>query len=170
MWRYDRRSGNCNFSNCKVTRKNFRTSSALALQCHGFESRWSPEILGGGLRFGVQIAIITTTIIFSHKFVFPQFTSSFRWEVFVTFGVYTNQKLVYLQTIVTLAPFCIPTSSLPLLLSYYTDLATQGERQLTTAGANQSVATSAYYLFEPLIKISFSFIITGSRGYRPKHI
>ena len=38
--RYDRRSGNCNFSNCKLTRKNFGTSTgfepmafALALQC-----------------------------------------------------------------------------------------------------------------------------------------
>ena len=37
--RYDRRSGNCNFSNCKLTRKNFGTSTgfepmafALALQ------------------------------------------------------------------------------------------------------------------------------------------
>ena len=53
-WRYHRRSGNCNLSNCKLTRKNFATwtgrehmASALALQC---STNWATKThkLGAG--------------------------------------------------------------------------------------------------------------------------
>ena len=55
----------------------FRARLVSALQrehrCHGFESPWSPEIF---FRVTLQL-LFTATILSSHRFVFPHFTSSF---------------------------------------------------------------------------------------------